>query len=99
MAATQERMNIFNLSAELRNVIYELALDNHSDDGAGRIMVQVLDEDYDLDVDDALPGKFATIPALLQTSRLIRDETQQLYFDRTSFVAEVDGGDVRVMKD
>lgn len=92
MAAKRKRMDIFSLSAELRNIIYEMALDDHSDDGSGRVLIQDItkDDQSTSHYDPPLPGRLSRIPpALLLTSRQVRKETQSLYLARTSFMVRM----------
>lgn len=90
MQATQDRMNIFTFSPELRNLLYEVVLDDHSPDSCqpGHVMIQKV-EDPELSYADTSRGSGFNLPALLQTSRQIRGETQELYFARSTFVAQV----------
>lgn len=100
MAAAKARVGFLKLSAELRNTIYGMALDDHSDDGPGRVIIQDIQEE-DEDVmyfRPPVPGKLAQFPALLQTSKQIRKETQKLYFARTTFIVRMTEAAIRPAK-
>lgn len=78
-------MDLFSLSAELRNIIYEMVIDNHSTSSDGSVLIQVID---DLKCDPHL-GLTSHMPPLLHICYAIRHETEALYFARTTFRAQI----------
>lgn len=93
MSAAKSRTGFLELPRELRNFIYELVLNDHSDDGQGRVVVQSTimarsDEDDDLE-ELAIAGAFAGRPNLLETSPEVQAEAEPFFYGSSTFVVEV----------
>ena len=85
MTAAETRFSFDKLPAELRNQIYELALDR---DGGDPFEVQLQHNDIDVDnEDDLIVVRPSRMPSLLHLNRQIRHEALPIFYDQTQFTA------------
>ncbi|CZT14044.1 uncharacterized protein RCC_00019 [Ramularia collo-cygni] len=93
IALAKPRMSFLKLPTELRNIVYGMALNDHSDDGHGQVVLQRIiiarNEDKDDFESQTAAGTFTHTPALLMVSREIRSEVEPFYYGSSTFMVEV----------
>lgn len=109
MVATKARSSFFSLSAELRNRVYELALVPQKEGDGGIDNSTAICVGIRIGIDDTGPyfdkcercfnewGKQSAVskePALLRTSRQVRQEALPVYYGVNKFVAWQDWWDL-----
>lgn len=93
MNAAKSRMSFLELPKELRNMVYEMVLKEHSDEGDRRVVIQSTvtekGEAEDGMEEYSVAGSFAHPPALIQTCQTIRSETLPFFYGSSTFIVEL----------